>query len=70
MMPTIIVEGPPIDIDTKRRLVERLTTAAAEEYGIDSITVLIKENDAKNVGIDGTLLHDRRKGKEKGKRED
>ncbi|RZN50620.1 4-oxalocrotonate tautomerase [archaeon] len=62
-MPTIIVEGPPIGIETKRRLVERLTRAASEEYGISSITVLIKENAAENVGIDGALLHDKRRKK-------
>ena len=67
-MPTIIVEGPPIGIETKRRLVERLTRVVSEEYGIPSITVLIKENAAENVGIDGTLLCDKRR-REKKKKE-
>ncbi|MFW6040967.1 MAG: 4-oxalocrotonate tautomerase DmpI [Thermoplasmatota archaeon] len=58
-MPNITVEVPPIDVETKRRLVERLTEAAQEEYGIDEITVLIKENKAENVGVRRKLLADR-----------
>ncbi len=58
-MPTITVEGPPISIERKRALVKRLTETAAEIYQIEHITVLIKENPPKNVGVAGQLLADR-----------
>ncbi|MEA1863894.1 MAG: 4-oxalocrotonate tautomerase DmpI [Euryarchaeota archaeon] len=61
-MPTIMVEGPPMDIERKRELVKRLSGAAAEVYGIRHITVLIRENPPENVGLGGKLLADRKKG--------
>ena len=60
-MPTIMVEGPPISIEQKRQLVEKLTEAAVEAYRIEHITVLIRENPPENVGVNGQLLADRRK---------
>ena len=61
-MPTIMVEGPPMDIERKRQLVKKLTEAAVEVYGIGHITVLIRENQPENVGLGGQLLADRVKG--------
>ena len=61
-MPTIMVEGPPIDVERKRRLVKKLTEAAVEVYRIEHITVLIRENPPENVGVGGQLLVDRKKG--------
>ncbi len=61
-MPTIMVEGPPIDVERKRMLVKKLTEVAAEVYKIEHIIVLIRENPHENVGIDGQLLVDRKKG--------
>lgn len=61
MMPTIIIEGPPIDVEKKRKLVRELTEVASKIYGIRHITVLIKENPPENVGIDGELLLDRKR---------
>ena len=61
-MPTIMVEGPPIDVERKRRLVKKLTEAAVEVYRIEHITVLIRENLPENVGVGGQLLADRKKG--------
>ncbi len=58
-MPTIIVEGPRLDLERKRELVRRLTEAAEEIYGIKHIVVLIKENPPENVGVEGKLLIDR-----------
>ena len=58
-MPTITVEGPPISLEQKRALVNRLTETAAEIYQIEHITVLIKENPPENVGVGGQLLADR-----------
>jgi len=60
-MPNITVEGPPIDVERKRQLVEKLYKAAVEVYGIEHITVLIKENAPENVGVGGKLLADRLK---------
>lgn len=60
-MPTIMVEGPPISVEQKRRLVKQLTEAAVEVYRIEHITVLIRENPPENVGVSGQLLADRRK---------
>ena len=62
-MPTITVEGPPIEVGRKRQLVKKLYEAAVEVYGIEHITVLIKENPPENVGVRGELIADRRKGK-------
>jgi len=59
-VPTITVEGPPVDLDKKRRLARELTDAASAIYGIPHITVLIKENPPENVGLSGELLADRR----------
>ncbi len=60
-MPTIIVEGPPIEVDRKRRLVEQLTDTAAKVYELPAqvIVVVIKENQPENVGVGGQLLVDR-----------
>ena len=60
-MPTIVVDGPPIDLEKKRKLVKTLTDAAVEVYGGIPITVLIKENPPENVGVSGELLVDRRR---------
>jgi len=56
-----MVEGPPIDVERKRRLVKGLTAVAVEVYGIKHITVLIRENPPENVGVSGQLLADRKK---------
>lgn len=61
-MPTITVEGPPIqEIERKRQLVKRLTDAAIEIYKIEHIVVLIRENASENVGVNGQLIADRHK---------
>ena len=62
-MPTITVEGPPIDMEQKRQLVKKVYDAAVEVYKMAHITVLIKENPPENVGVGGELLADRRKNK-------
>lgn len=60
-MPTVVVNGPPIDVEKKRQLVNGLTEAAVAVYGTIPITVLIKENPPENVGVNGELLLDRRR---------
>lgn len=63
-MPTIVVNGPPLDVEQKRQLVKGLTDSAIEVYGSIPITVLIQENPPDNVGVNGELLVDRRRKKE------
>jgi len=60
-MPLIQVDGPPIDIEKKRRLVKELTDVAVKIYEIEHITVLIRENQAENVGANGELIADKKK---------
>ena len=63
-MPLIVVEGPKIQqVETKRKLVKKLTETAEEIYGIDRehIIVLIKENPPDNVGAGGELIADKHK---------
>ncbi|MFQ6051287.1 MAG: 4-oxalocrotonate tautomerase DmpI [Candidatus Hydrothermarchaeota archaeon] len=60
-MPNIIVEGPPLDVESKRKLVEEFTEVAAKVYKMQKevFLVLIKENPPENVGIGGKLIIDR-----------
>jgi len=58
-MPTIVVDGPPINIEQKRQLVKRFTETAMEVYRIEHITVLIRENPPENVGVNGQLIADK-----------
>ena len=60
-MPTVTVEGPPMSIEKKRQLVRGLYDEAVAVYGIEHITVVIKENPPENVGVRGELLVDRKK---------
>ena len=64
-MPNICIEGPAIDVDTKRTLVQEFTDAAVKAYGLprEVIVVLIKENAPENVGVGGELIIDRRQAK-------
>ena len=63
-MPIIIVEGPPRDVETKRRLVEQFTTIFKEIYGypkdFSHISVIIRENNPENIETNGKLLIDKR----------
>lgn len=59
-MPNVVVDGPPISVEQKRRLVKGLSDVAVEVYGIEHIIVLIRENGPENVGIDGELLADKK----------
>jgi len=63
MIPIITIEGPPRDVETKRKLVERFTTIFKEVYGFPSdfehVSIIIRENTPENVGVNGQLLTDR-----------
>jgi len=61
-MPTITVEGPPIEeIERKRQLVKDITEAALKTFGLpkEVIVVVIKENTPDNVSVGGRLIIDR-----------
>ncbi|MGD8718582.1 MAG: tautomerase family protein [Candidatus Zixiibacteriota bacterium] len=60
-MPFIIVEGPSLAMENKRKLVKGLTEAAAAAYegmGESSFVVLFREISQENVSVGGTLLSD------------
>jgi len=63
-MPIIMIEGPPRDIETKRKLVKQFTTIFKEIYGYPKdfphISIIIRENIPENVGTNGELLIDKR----------
>ena len=64
-MPIIMIEGPPRNIETKRKLVTQFTKLFKEIYGYPEdfthISVIIRENNPENVGANGELLIDRNK---------
>lgn len=63
-MPTITIEGPPLDdLDRKRALVAEVTESASRAYALpkEVIVVVMKANTPDNVGVGGVLLADRAK---------
>ena len=63
-MPTVVLDGPPIeDLDIKRALVKEITDALEKAYKLprNVFTVVIKENAPNNVGVGGELIIDRRR---------
>ena len=58
-MPSLTVEGPPLDVEKKRNLVKELTEVAERIYGIKHISVLIRENKPENVALNGELILDK-----------
>ena len=71
-MPIITIEGPPRDIEAKKKLVKSLTKAFKEAYGYPEdfahVTVLIRENSPENVGANGILLSEAWKNKKSTKK--
>jgi len=58
-MPLITVEGPIVeDVEKKRQLARRLTDVVVDVYGIEQVTVLIRENRPENVAAGGVLIAD------------
>lgn len=61
-MPNITIDGPPIiDLDKKRKLVQLVTAAATDAYGLPpaAFVVVLKENSPENVAVGGVLILDR-----------
>jgi len=64
-MPVITIEGPPRDIETKRKLVKQFTAIFKEIYGFPGdfshVSIIIRENAPENIGTNGELLIDKMK---------
>jgi 4-oxalocrotonate tautomerase len=60
-MPHITLGVPKSDIDTKRKLVTKLTDIVAETYGVrkEAISIVIEESPPENVSVGGVLLIDK-----------
>ena len=61
-MPNVTLDGPRIqDLEKKRALVETITEAASQAYGLprETIVVVLKENHPENVAVGGVLIADR-----------
>ena len=57
-MPTVIIEGPKIDVETKREVVRKITEVIREIYKVHHVSIIIHDNETENVGVDGELLSD------------
>ena len=56
-MPVCRIEAPPgIGIDTKKKMVEKITAAIDETYHIGDTLVFLQECSPENVALDGRLL--------------
>jgi len=62
-MPMAKIEGPPIDVDKKRVLVQEITDALEKAYQFPRQVygVIIRENPPENVGSGGQLVLDKKK---------
>lgn len=61
-MPNVYIDGPPTDVEVKRRLAKDVTEIVAGAYRLPqaAITVIIREVSAENVAHAGCLLCDAR----------
>jgi len=57
-MPTVIIEGPRTDVETKRELVRKITDVIRDVYKVHHVSIVIHDNETENVGVDGELLSD------------
>ena len=59
-MPTVIIEGPRINLSRKRSLIQKLTAlvASAYDWPLENIVVILRENPDENVARGGKLLVD------------
>lgn len=59
-MPLVIIEGPALDLDGKRKLAKELTAAVAAVYGLPAVAVdvLIRETPPENFSRGGELVAD------------
>ena len=59
-MPTVIIDGPRIDLSRKRSLIQKLTAlvASANDWPLENIVVILRENPDDKVARGGKLLND------------
>jgi 4-oxalocrotonate tautomerase len=59
-MPTVIIEGPRINLSRKRSLIQmlRALVASAYDWPLENIVVILRENPDENVARRGRLLND------------
>jgi len=62
-MPTVIIEGPRINLSRKRSLIQKLTAlvASAYDWPLENIVVILRENPDETVARGGRLLIDGRR---------
>ena len=60
-MPIINIQARSLPVERKRELVAQITEVVARAYQLppETITVLIQELPAENIGVAGRLLSDR-----------
>jgi 4-oxalocrotonate tautomerase len=56
-MPTVIIEGPRINLSKKRSLIQKLTAVVASAYDwpLENIVVILRENPDENEARGGRL---------------
>jgi 4-oxalocrotonate tautomerase len=61
VMPNAYIDGPPLELDTKRQLAAEITDAMEKAFGFprQAYVVTIKENPAENVCVGGVMICDR-----------
>lgn len=61
-MPTIIIEGPSLPVEKKRKLVSSVTDIVSKiyEWPAERVIVIIHENPDENAARGGRLLSDRK----------
>lgn len=60
-MPVIKLEAGKLNKDQKRELIREFTTSASKIMNIpeEAFVVILKENDADNIGVGGKVLSER-----------
>lgn len=60
-MPTVIIEGPQLNLGNKKELVQQLTPIVAYVYDwkVEDVIIIIRENTNENVARGGILLSER-----------
>lgn len=61
-MPTVIIEGPQLNLENKKELVQQLTPIVAYVYDwkVEDVIIIIRENTNENVARGGILLSERK----------
>ena len=63
-MPVVTIDGPENTTkESKRAIIEKVSKIVADAYEmpVESITVLLRENNADNIGVGGEQLSEKQK---------